>query len=46
MARGYVGIDLHRRRSAIVRLDALGEVIPALLNEPGMVGVSSRWEMP
>jgi predicted NBD/HSP70 family sugar kinase len=30
MDRQYVGIDLHRRRSVIVRTDAAGEVLEAV----------------
>ena len=49
-SRQYVGIDLHRRRSVIVRLDGEGEVlecvqiensVPALIEEVGKAGVGA-----
>jgi len=49
-SRQYVGIDLHRRRSVIVRLDGEGEVldcvqiensVPALVGEVGKAGVGA-----
>jgi hypothetical protein len=51
----YVGIDLHRRRSVIVRMDGEGEVlecvrvdnsVPALIEEVGKAGPGSacRWQ--
>ncbi len=41
MAGEYVGVDLHRRRSVIVRLDDGGEVVSEVLipNDPGIFSV-------
>ena len=40
MDRQYVGIDLHRRRSVIVRMDAAGEVLEEVRidNDPLRLG--------
>ena len=36
MSREYVGIDLHRRRSVIVRMNEAGETLSSL-------GLRERW---
>jgi hypothetical protein len=40
VSREYVGIDLHRRRSVIVRMDEVGEVVSTVSIDNGPVALA------